>query len=50
MYVCMYSSENNRVANTHIHTISFYYKILHISLLITNYLIGLALWTIPIRL
>jgi len=32
------------VAYTHIHTISFTYKILYISLLITDYLIRLAFW------
>ena len=41
-FICMCWRENNRVSNTHIHTISCSYKILYVSLLITNYLIGLA--------
>ena len=36
------------MSNTHIQTISFSYKILYVSLLITDYLIGLAFWVIPI--
>ena len=48
--VCMCSRENKIVASTHIHTISFSYKILYVSLLITDYLIGLTFWAIPIGL
>ena len=36
------------MSNTHIQIISFSYKILYVSLLITDYLIGLAFWFIPI--
>ena len=45
-----FQRENKRMANTHIHTLSFSYKILYVSLLITDYLIGLAYWAIPIGL
>ena len=48
MYMCL--SKNKRVSNTDIQTISFSYKILYVSLLITDYLIGLAFWAIPIGL
>ena len=48
-FICMCSRENKRVAYTHIHIISFSYKILYVSLLITDYLIGLAFWAILIR-
>ena len=41
-FICMCSRENNKVAYTHIHTISLSYKILYVSLLITDYLIRLA--------
>ena len=49
-FICVYSRENKRVSNTHIQTISFSYKILNVSLLIANCLIGLAFWAIPIGL
>ena len=47
--------ENKRVANTHIHTISFLMKTLmkfciFLFLYLTDYLIGLAFWVIPIGL
>ena len=41
-FIFMCSRENKRVAYTHIHIISFSYKILYVSLLITDYLIKLA--------
>ena len=48
--ICVCSRENNIVSYTHIQTISFSYKILYVSLLIIDYLIGLALWDFPIVL
>ena len=47
-FICMCSRENKRVVYTHIHTISFYCKILYVFFLITDYLIGLAFWAITI--
>ena len=41
-FICMCSRENKRVDYTHIHTISFSYKNLYVSQLITDYLIRLA--------
>ena len=49
-FICVCSRENKRVSNTHIQTISFYYINLYVSLLITNYLIGLASWANSIKL
>ena len=49
-FVCMCSRENKRMTYTHIHTISFSYKIIYVYLLITDYLIGLAFQAIPIGL
>ena len=49
-FVCMCSRENKRVVYTHIHTILFSYKIPYVSLVITDYLIELAFWTILIEL
>ena len=45
-FICICSRENKKVAYTHIHIISFFYKILYASLLITDYLIGLAFWAL----
>ena len=42
------ASCRERVSYTYIQTISFNYKILYVSLLITDYLIGLVFWAIPI--
>ena len=41
-FICMCFKENKRVSYTHTQTISFSYKILFVSLLITDYLIRLA--------
>ena len=49
-FIYMCSRENKRVSNTHIQTISFSYKILYVFLFITDYLIGLIFWAIPIGL
>ena len=49
-FICLGSMENQKVFNTYIQTISSSYKILYISLLIIDYLIGLAFWAIPIGL
>ena len=46
IYVC--SRKNKRVSNTHITTITFFYKILYVFLLITDYLLRLDFWAIPI--